>query len=123
MAFAEKFEELKVWQEARMLVKATYLIFKPCKDYAFRDQIQRAAISFMNNISEGFERKTKIDFAHFLDLAKASSGEVRSMLYAAEDLQYISSSDAIALREHSSQLSRSIGSLASKLRQQFNSSK
>ncbi len=106
-----------------MLVKATYLIFKPCKDYAFRDQIQRAAISVMNNISEGFERKTKKDFAHFLDLAKASSGEVRSMLYAAEDLQYISSSDAIALREHSSQLSRSIGSLASKLRQQFNSSK
>ncbi len=46
----------------------------------------------MNNIAEGFERKTPKDFAHFLDLAKGSCGEVRSMLYVAEDLLYLTRS-------------------------------
>ena len=61
------------------------------KDFGFRDQIQRAGISVMNNIAEGFERFTEIEFARFLDVARGSCGEVRSMYYAAEDLGYVSS--------------------------------
>jgi four helix bundle protein len=85
MSFAESFEDLKVWQRARTLTNAIYNTMRACKDYAFRDQIQRAATSVMNNISESFERRTKKDFAHFLDLAKGSAGEVRSMLYLGEN--------------------------------------
>ena len=69
----------------------------------------------MNNISEGFERRTKKDFAHFLDFAKGSTAEVKSMLYVAEDLQYLSSAQTTVLRESLSQLIFSIGSLASKI--------
>ena len=69
---------------------------------------------------EGFERRTKKDFAHFLDLSKGSSGEVRSMLYLAEDRRYLSQSAAENLRtEYKDQdLTKSIGALASKLRSQ-----
>ena len=51
MSFAESFEDLKVWQRARTLTNAIYNTMRACKDYAFRDQIQRAATSVMNNLS------------------------------------------------------------------------
>ena len=60
--------------------------------------MRREALSVMNNISEGFERRTPKDFAHFLDLAKGSAGEVRSMTYAAEDLKILRSDIALDLR-------------------------
>ena len=119
IVFAENFEDLKIWKEARRLVKESYEKFRSYKDYGFRDQIQRAAISIMNNIAEGFGRKTKIFFAHFLDLAKGSSCEVKSMTYAAEDLGYLTSADAIVLQNDLTKLALSIGSLALKVRQQL----
>jgi len=115
--FAENFEDLRIWQEARKLVKVIYKEFRFCKDHGFCNQIQRAAISIMNNIAEGFGRKTKKDFAHFLDLAKGSSREVKSMTYAAEDLGYLSSSNATVIRDQLMRLILSIGALGSKLRQ------
>ena len=70
----------------------------------------------MNNIAEGFERKTPKDFAHFLDLAKGSCGEVRSMLYVAEDLIYLAPADALSLRDRAGKLSRGIASFTGHLR-------
>jgi four helix bundle protein len=67
---------------------------------------------------EGFERRTKKDFAHFLDLAKGSAGEVRSMLYLSGDRNYITEKSAEQLRSEYKDLSKSIGALASKLRSQ-----
>lgn len=116
MAFAERFENLKIWQQARELANAVYDAFAVCRDYSFRDQIQRAATSVMNNISEGFERRTKKDFAHFLDLSKGSAGEVRSMLYLSEDRKYVPGPFASDLRTRYEQFSTSIGALASRLR-------
>jgi four helix bundle protein len=72
MAFAERFEDLEIWQESRRLHNLVYRALDKCKAFSFRDQMRRAALSVMNNISEGFERRTKKDFAHFLDLAKGS---------------------------------------------------
>ena len=77
MGFAEDFEDLQIWQRSRVLTNAIYDAFEKNRDYDFRSQIQSAAVSVMNNIAEGFERRTKKDFAHFLDLSKGSSGEVR----------------------------------------------
>jgi len=116
MAFAERFEDLKVWQEARALANAVYDAMGKCKDFDFRSQIQRASVSVMNNVAEGFERRTRKDFAHFLDLSKGSAGEVRSMLYLAEDRNYVSPEVAVTLRSRYEQLSSSIGALASRLR-------
>lgn len=85
----EKFEDIIAWQRARELTLSIYKIFKNNKDFGFRDQIQRASVSIMNNIAEGFERDTNKEFRHFLFIAKGSCAEVRSMLYLALDLKYI----------------------------------
>ena len=93
---AKSFEDLQVWQDTRKFVKSIYELtsldnFK--KDYGLKDQIQRAAVSIMNNISEGFERDNNKEFMRFLSYSKGSAGEVRSMLYVAVDLEYISKND------------------------------
>lgn len=116
MSFAERFEDLRIWQDARLLANVTYDAVRGLKDFAFKDQIQSAAVSVMNNTAEGFERRTKRDFAHFLDLAKGSAGEVRSMLYLAEDRGYLMADEASGLRAKYEHLCHSIGALASKLR-------
>ena len=60
------------------------------KNYGFRDQIQRAAVSIMNNIAEGYESGTDAKYANFLNIAKGSCSEVRSMLYVCLDRKYCS---------------------------------
>jgi four helix bundle protein len=88
----KSFEELKVWKDSREFVKSIYCLtssekFK--KDFGLRDQIQRAAVSVLNNIAEGYERDNNKEFIKFLGYSKGSAGEIRSMLYIAYDLNYI----------------------------------
>lgn len=85
----EKFEDIMSWQKSKILVLDIYEVFKDCRDYSFRDQLQRAAVSIMNNIAEGFERRTNKELISFLFIAKGSCAEVRSMLYIALELKYI----------------------------------
>lgn len=88
MGSVNSFEELEIWQEARILVKEVYALTSPINDYGFKDQVRRAVVSVMNNIAEGFERSSNKDFIRFLFIAKTSCGEVRSMLYLGLDLLY-----------------------------------
>jgi four helix bundle protein len=83
------FEDVVAWQKSKELSNFVYKTFRDCKDYSFRDQIQRAALSVMNNIAEGFERKSNKELPHFLYISKGSCGEVRSMTYMAFDLGYM----------------------------------
>ena len=85
----EMFEDLLIWQMSKALTIMIYKIFKSNKDYNFKNQIERASISIMNNIAEGFERRSNKDFRQFLYFAKGSSGEVRNMLHLAKELNYI----------------------------------
>ena len=85
----ENFEDIEAWKEARCLVKEVYRLFSNNKDFAFRDQIQRASISVMTNIAEGFDRGTNKEFCQYLVIARGSSSEVKSLAYAALDLNYI----------------------------------
>lgn len=85
----ERFEDLFVWQQARELVRMVYEVTNTWKDYGLKDQIQRAAVSVMSNIAEGFERGTKDEFLYFLYIARGSCGEVRAQLYVAVDQNYI----------------------------------
>ncbi|GIK59125.1 MAG: four helix bundle protein [Ignavibacteriota bacterium] len=92
---SKTFEDLKVWQDSREFVKSIYELTSSnnfAKDYGLKDQIQRAAVSIMNNIAEGFERNNNKVFVVFLKYSKGSAGEIRSMLYIALDLKYISQS-------------------------------
>ena len=120
MPVAKVFEDLWVWQQARDAVKNVYQEFgdetTASRDFGFRSQIQKAAVSIMNNIAEGFERNTDSEFARFLDIARASCGEVRSMYYVAEDFRYVTTETANARRDQLRQLSAAIWKLANKLR-------
>jgi four helix bundle protein len=92
MATVLTFEELEVWQEAKRLVKSVYGATTQgefVKDYGLRNQIQRAAVSLMSNIAEGFERGTNKEFAQFLHIAKGTAGEVRSLLHIALEIGYM----------------------------------
>ena len=80
----QNFEDLEIWKEARGLTQAIYRLTRDSrfsKDFGLRDQIQRAAISIMSNIAEGFERGGNQEFIQFLYVAKGSCGEVRSQLH------------------------------------------
>jgi len=93
MALIKKFEDIIAWQQARKLVANIYKltgIGALAKDYGLRDQLQRAAVSAMTNIAEGFDCESKIEFARFLGIARRSVVEVESLLYAALDVGYIS---------------------------------
>ena len=87
-----KFEDLIAWQEARTLVKWVYNVTSDgafSKDYGMRDQSQRAAVSVMTNIAEGFDCESSAEFARFLGIARRSAVEVQSLLYAALDVDHI----------------------------------
>lgn len=95
MTKTKSFEDLKVWQDSRKFVKSIYELTSSnnfTKDYGLKDQFQRAAVSIMNNIAEGFERNNNKEFVIFLKYSKGSAGEIRSMLYVALDLNYIDES-------------------------------
>lgn len=85
----ERFEDIIAWQKAKDLTIQIYALFGDSKDFGFRDQIQSASVSIMNNIAEGFERKSNNEFKYFLYVAKGSCGEVRSMLALAFELKKI----------------------------------
>lgn len=89
MATIRQFEEMIVWKKSRELTREIYKSFRNCRDYGFKDQIQRASVSIMSNIAEGFERGTKQEFINYLYIAKGSAGEVRAQLYVALDAGYL----------------------------------
>lgn len=109
------FESLRVWHDARDLTAKIYAITRSgafAQDFGLRDQIRRAIVSVMSNIAEGHERGGRKTFTHFLSIAKGSCGEVRSQLYTAEDVGYVSPATAAKLRGETAELSRRIAALA-----------
>jgi four helix bundle protein len=109
MATVKQFEDLHVWQEARNLVSEVYRVTKLGtfrRDFSLRDQITRAAVSSMSNIAEGFERGSRREFMQFLNVAKGSTGEVRSQLYVALDQKYVDQKTFEKLRSSALAVSR-----------------
>ncbi len=92
MGKIQKFEDILAWQKARELTREVYAHSKTgafAKDFGLRDQIQRASVSIMGNVAEGYERGGDKEFIQFLSVSKGSCGEVKSHLYVALDQQYI----------------------------------
>lgn len=103
------FEEINSWQKSRAFNKQIYQITESAnfkKDFDFVRQIRRASLSISSNIAEGFERNTDKEFIYFLYVAKAFAGEVRSQLYLAFDLDYITKEEFEQLLESVSEISR-----------------
>jgi len=118
MSKVERFEDLQVWQMAHDLSVTIYGLTMDgefSKDWGLRDQIQRAAVSIMSNIAEGFERYSRQEFKQFLSVARGSCAEVRSQIQLAKSLGYVTDSDCSKICEKCIGLSRAIGGLRSSL--------
>jgi four helix bundle protein len=125
MAKAEKFEDLIVWQEARLLRGEVYAASRSgpfARDFEMRAQIRDAALSVMDNIAEGFERGSNKEFAQFLNISKGSAGEVRSALYAALDEGYITQAQFEDFRQRAVSVSKRCSKLITYLRTATHSS-
>ena len=108
----EKFEDIKAWQEARVLVGMVYAAVGADRgfgsDFRFREQIQGAAVSIMSNIAEGFSRRSTKEFTQFLFIAKGSVAEVQSQLYVALDQGYTNQERFKELHSKSDEVARLI---------------
>jgi four helix bundle protein len=115
-----RFEDIEAWGKAREVTRDIYgFTSRPefNKDFALRDQIRRAVISIMSNISEGFERGGDKEFIQFLSVAKGSSGEARAQIYVALDQGYISESEFSTTAERFTEIGRMISGFMKYLQQ------
>lgn len=123
MASMERFEDVIAWQKARVLTREIYRATRSgpfAQDRGLCMQIQRAAVSVMSNIAEGFERTGKGDFPHFLSIAKASCAEVRCQLSVALDVGYLAESEFGRLLALAEEVSRVISGLRTSITQHRN---
>ena len=118
----ERFEDLVAWQKARVLTKMIYSATKRqdfARDFGLSNQIQRAAVSVMSNIAEGFERSGRAEFNQFLAIAKASCAEVRSQLYVALDIGYLTETEFLSLKAQAEEVSRILSRLKTSVQAQI----
>ena len=104
----ERFEDIESWKLARGLVGAVYTTFSGCRDFGFKDHMQRAAVSIMSNVAEGFDRGSKKEFIQFLVIARGSVSEVKSLAYAAADIGYLDATQCTRLQGECDTLSNLI---------------
>jgi len=111
MATITRFEDIEAWKTARELTRMVYAFTeqgKFAKDFGLKNQIQRASVSVMSNIAEGFESRTQPQFLEYLGRAKASAGEARCQLYVAIDLSYINQEEFTQVFDLADKASRQI---------------
>jgi four helix bundle protein len=119
MASIHRFEDIEAWQEARQLTKSVYHLTgkgRFMKDWGLADQIQRASVSVMTNIVEGFDSGSNAELARFLGYARRSASEIQSVLYVALDQAYMTESGFTALYEHAEKVRRMVTSFTTYLR-------
>ncbi len=121
MARIERFEDLVAWQKARVLTRLIYQATRKetfSRDFGLSGQIQRAAVSMMSNVAEGFERGGRGEFHQFLSTAKASCAEIRSQLYVALDVGYLDQKEFDSLMARAEELLKIIGGLRASVAKQ-----
>jgi four helix bundle protein len=110
----QRFEDFVAWQKARVLAAAIYHVTGQdafARDYGLKGQMQRAVVSILSNIAEGFERGRPAEFHQFLSVAKASCAELRAQLYIAHDVGYLSPDRFEGLLQQAEAVGRLIGGL------------
>src|ERR1051325_4811520 len=101
----QSFEKLEVWKRACRLAVEVSRALRESKQYALRDQMQRAAISIPSNIAEGSERDSRQDFIRFLRIAKGSAAELRTQCYIALKLELLTNADTSRFVQETKEIS------------------
>lgn len=109
------FERLEVWQKSRQLTVRVYRELADCRDFGFRDQATRSALSVPSNIAEGMERASVKEKCRFLQIAKGSCAELRTQLMIGSDIGYIADSIAAEWIQETRELSRMLAGLINKI--------
>lgn len=119
MATFKRFEDIQAWQKARETTNRIYRLSNRgefSRDFSLRDQMKRAAISIMANIAEGHGRRSRLEFANFLNVARGSAVELQSHLYVALDLDYITEAEFNENYQQLDEISKMTVTLAKYLR-------
>jgi len=114
-----RFEDLVCWQEATSLAVEIYAVPKNGefgRDFGFRDQLRRAAVSIASNIAEGKERETLAEFIRYVYVEKGSAGELKTQLQIAKDIGYLNQDRSKELRERVEKVSAMISALIKTLK-------
>ena len=112
MGQTKQFEDMEVWQAAKQVVIEVYRLTRDgalAKDYGFKDQLQRAAVSILANIATGYERGGNRELMQFLHIAKGSAAETRSLVHVAKDLGYLSEEQRSTMLERLISIGRQLG--------------
>lgn len=119
MTRVERFEDIVAWQQARVVTREVYLLTRSPdfgRDWALASQMQRAAVSVMANIAEGFDREGPAEFHRFVTIARASCSELKSHLYVALDIGSVGQADFNRLVPAIDELTRKLGALRRSLK-------
>ena len=114
----QRFTDLKVWQRAHALVLKLYPLlasFPGDERFVLTPQLRRAAISVPSNIAEGSKRRSRHEYAHFLNIAEASLAESEYLIMLARDLGYASHEQAQEFLSDIDELARMLSSLRAKV--------
>jgi four helix bundle protein len=111
----ETFENLEVWSRACRLSVDVYGLLCECREYGFKDQLFRSALSIPSNIAEGYERGSRSEFIRFLNIAKGSSGELRTQLYVGIKAGLLDEKAARRYLQESTEISKMLQGLINKL--------
>ena len=112
MGQTKQLEDMEVWQAAKQVVTEVYRLTRDgalAKDYGFKDQLQRAAVSIMANVADGYERGGNRELIQFLYIAKGSAAQTRSLVHAAKDLGYLSEEQRSSMLERLVSIGRQLG--------------
>lgn len=120
MGKIKQFEDLDIWKEATNIAIEIYLISETGKlktDFGMKDQIRRAAMSISDNIAEGFEYESNMQFIRFLRYSKGSSGELRNKLYVLKKVDFIEEEFYVSMHKRLIDLSKQISGFIKYLRE------
>src|SRR5438094_2077301 len=107
------YRDLRVWQQAMVLVEATYRAtkqFPAAESYGLVAQLRRAAVSVASNIAEGHAR-SRGDYVRFLVMSAGSLTEIETQLFVSQRLGFIAAPSSNALLDHCAELGRMLSTL------------
>jgi len=111
----EAFEDLEVWKRSSRLAVDLYQCLSECRDWGYKDQATRSALSIPSNIAEGYERNSRNEYSRFLKIAKGSCGELRTQLYIGCKAGLMDEAIALPMIAEAKEISRMLQGLILKL--------
>lgn len=83
------YEDLIVWRRSKDMVIMVYKALKGTREFKFKEQMTKAAISIPSNIAEGYERRSSKEFVKFLGYSKGSASELKTQIQIAREIGII----------------------------------